>query len=156
MTSSITGFAELADDLEDAAEALEDADTEAAMNRGVETASEQVVEDAQRNAPVDTGELRERIDLLPQIRALERTVVAAADHSAYVEYGTSPHIIRPDEAQALRFQAGGETVFATRVEHPGTAPQPFLRPALNDNRSTLKREIQDELRAELRRSFARH
>lgn len=155
MASSFTGFAELADEFEDAADALENADTEAAIDRGVESTSEEARDDAEVNAPRDTGELAESITLLAKIRALERTIVVLADHGPHVEYGTSAHIIRPQEAQALRFRSStGETVFAAHVEHPGTTPQPYLRPALNANQRTLEREIKRELRETLRAAFA--
>ena len=48
----------------------------------------------------------------------------------YVHQGTRPHEIVPVRAQALRFRAGGihgRWVFARRVWHPGTKPNPFVR-----------------------------
>ncbi|WP_234467785.1 hypothetical protein [Streptomyces sp. MBT62] len=44
--------------------------------------------------------------------------------------GTRPHIIRPRRARALRFEVGGEVVFAGKVRHPGTRPNDFLARAL--------------------------
>lgn len=49
------------------------------------------------------------------------------DYSAAVEFGTQPHPISGDP---LAFTVDGETVFAQTVDHPGTDPQPYLRPAL--------------------------
>ncbi|MGJ3558827.1 hypothetical protein ACR6C2_07560 [Streptomyces sp. INA 01156] len=46
--------------------------------------------------------------------------VITCDHPAtrYVLDGTRPHIIRPRRAKALRFEAGGEVVFAAYARHP--------------------------------------
>lgn len=44
--------------------------------------------------------------------------------------GTTAHDIIATNAQALRFEIGGEVIFAQRVHHPGTAGVPFLRDAL--------------------------
>lgn len=44
----------------------------------------------------------------------------------YHHDGTKPHIIRPRRKRALKFQAGGRTVFAKKVNHPGTRANPFL------------------------------
>ncbi|WP_329368700.1 hypothetical protein OG896_24480 [Streptomyces sp. NBC_00669] len=52
--------------------------------------------------------------------------------SVYVIYGTRPHIIRPRRARALRFTAGGRTVYATVVHHPGTQANDFLGRALHE------------------------
>lgn len=50
----------------------------------------------------------------------------------FLEYGTSPHIIEPDTAEALRwFNDEGEPVFAKRVQHPGTEPYAHMRTALD-------------------------
>lgn len=48
----------------------------------------------------------------------------------YHMYGTGPHVIRPRRARALRFEMNGQIVFAQKVNHPGTAPVPFLQEAL--------------------------
>lgn len=46
--------------------------------------------------------------------------------SLWLEEGTPPHEIpRPGESlsgQAMRFEIGGEVIFAKRVQHPGTKP----------------------------------
>lgn len=53
------------------------------------------------------------------------------DYAAAVEYGTDPHPITPDDADALRFEINGTVVYTKHVEHPGTEAQPYLRPALD-------------------------
>jgi hypothetical protein len=40
--------------------------------------------------------------------------------------GSKPHIIRPRRRRYLKFQAGGRTVFARKVNHPGNRANPFL------------------------------
>lgn len=85
-------------------------------------------------APVDTGRLRS------SIRSSQGTVggnpsariESNVDYAAMVHDGTRPHVIRPRRKRALRFQVGGRIVFATRVNHPGTRPRPFLTRALFD------------------------
>ncbi len=54
------------------------------------------------------------------------------DHALFVELGTSPHEIRPRDPNGVLAFPGrdGKTVFARVVHHPGTRPQPYLRPAL--------------------------
>ncbi|MEU1852941.1 hypothetical protein ABZ499_27660 [Streptomyces sp. NPDC019990] len=62
--------------------------------------------------------------------------VITCDHPAtrFVLDGTRPHIIRPRRRKALRFDAGGETVFAAYARHPGTRPNNFLARALRIGR----------------------
>lgn len=79
--------------------------------------------------PVDTGRLRANnqgeVDA-PGDFACEGRMVNPVEYALPVHQGTPPHVIRPRNAQALRFEAGGEVVFATVVNHPGTAARPFL------------------------------
>lgn len=49
---------------------------------------------------------------------------------AILEYGSHAHVIEPILAESLMWLAGGIPVFAVRVEHPGTAPQPHFMPAI--------------------------
>jgi hypothetical protein len=62
--------------------------------------------------------------------------VITCDHPAtrFVLDGTRPHIIRPRRAKALRFDAGGQVVFAAYARHPGTRPNNFLARALRIGR----------------------
>lgn len=50
----------------------------------------------------------------------------------HVEWDTSPHLIRPRRAAALRFYTPlGELVFASVVRHPGTTGQHMMARALD-------------------------
>lgn len=79
--------------------------------------------------PVDTGRLRAatagEVDAPGRFRSEGRMINRTA-YALDVHDGTGPHVIEPRRASVLRFEAGGETVFATRVNHPGTAARPFL------------------------------
>ncbi len=72
-------------------------------------------------------------------------VMAGAIYAPHVEYGTKAHDIVPRRARALRFapgaagrrlsgspRRGADVVFARHVRHPGTQPQPFMRPAAEE------------------------
>lgn len=50
------------------------------------------------------------------------------DHLAgwFIEAGTRAHVIEG----RLAFQVAGQTVFARRVNHPGTAPKPYAKPGM--------------------------
>lgn len=93
-----------------------------------------IVANAQQRCPVKTGTLRRSIGMDLAVAGNQMTlgVFAKARHASFVEQGTRPHAIRPKRARVLRFQAGGRTVFAAHVDHPGTRPRPFLRPAIED------------------------
>lgn len=66
----------------------------------------------------------------------------------WVREGTKPHIIRAKNAKALRFEIGGQVIFATEVKHPGTKPNPYhkrvfarLRPRIQAIVSRMGRKV---------------
>lgn len=79
--------------------------------------------------PVRTGRLRAgntgEVDAPTAFRCEGRMVNATA-YALDVHQGTPPHRIEPKTASVLRFEVAGEVVFAAHVDHPGTAPRPFL------------------------------
>ena len=93
----------------------------------------QTATQAKVTVPVRTGNLgrshREGRVTHSAARDTHGSVHNDADYALYVHEGTRPHVIRPRFRQALRFQVGGSTVFARRVNHPGTRGRPWLRNA---------------------------
>ena len=84
------------------------------------------------NCPVDKGRLKNSINLNPSIPGYANYILSdAVEYGAAVEFGTAPHIIRPNAMKALKFKSGGKNVFAKKINHPGTRAQPFFRPALD-------------------------
>jgi len=91
-----------------------------------------LLELATRNAPVDKGLLRNSMFMKPQTRGYSFYEVGdGVNYGVDVEYGTSPHVIKPLNKKALKFKSGGKTIFAKQINHPGTSAQPFMRPALD-------------------------
>lgn len=69
-------------------------------------------------------------------RGLAGVVTSGHPASLYVLLGTRPHIIRPRKKKGvLRFEVGGEVVFAKVVRHPGYKGDNFLARALDRARS---------------------
>lgn len=117
-----------------AAEVERNAEINAILQRRMREIIRLVAADARVNAPVDTGRLAQAIKEDPIVSNGPFRVIGGvtshAPYSAFVHMGTKPHVIRPRNASALKFNAGGETVFAASVNHPGTKPRPFLTNAL--------------------------
>jgi hypothetical protein len=65
------------------------------------------------------------------------TIGSPLDLARWIAEGTRPHAIEAKAATVLRFIADGKTVYAKRVEHPGTRPHPFLDQALDDRREAI-------------------
>jgi hypothetical protein len=63
---------------------------------------------------------------------------ASKGYASHVEGGTDPHVIEPKRGKALKFTIGGRTVFATRVNHPGTRPHPFMAQAYHKAERVLR------------------
>lgn len=121
------------------------------------------VKATQDEAPKRDWKLHDSIESRPTPKGF--SVIATAPHTPFVVLGTKPHEIRPVHAKALRFfpsatglieHTGGgplrmlqatalQPVFAKRVMHPGTKPNPFFKRAKDKVKDTLEQLAKDIL-----------
>ena len=71
------------------------------------------------------------------------------DVPIFMEFGTEPHTIVPKNAKALRFEVGGEVVFAMKVNHPGTKPYFFVSKTAEKLRPVYLNNMAEALSASL-------
>jgi len=90
-----------------------------------------IVREAKKRCPVDTGRLRSSINTKLDESGYGIKVGSNVDYAPDVEFGTSPHIIKPKEAEALHWEDEDGDHFAQEVRHPGTPATPFLRPSID-------------------------
>jgi HK97 gp10 family phage protein len=112
------------------------------IKRAIEKTAQRIERDAKRNALVDTDRLRSSITHKKVNDYLWR-VGTNVGYAPHVEFGTSPHTIKPRSKQALAFVSDGQKVVVKKVKHPGTKAQPFLLPAAEKNRARLIAEIKE-------------
>jgi hypothetical protein len=103
-----------------------DAHLDAALHRVMEHLGQDIASDAQGLARVNTGRLKSSI--VAEVEGLTLRVSTDVDYWKYVEYGTGPHVIRPNGKKALFWEGAAHPV--AKVNHPGSPAIPFLRPAL--------------------------
>ena len=86
----------------------------------------------QEEAPKKTGEFSRNIRYRTFVRSdsVGFTVSMPQPLGKWITDGTRPHVIRPrGQGYPLRFTVNGRTVYAYRVNHPGTKPNPFTERA---------------------------
>lgn len=90
----------------------------------VSAASEVVLQETRAAAPVDTGRLRDSIELGPVVMAGDKvsvTIGSPLDYALFTDVGTRPHEITGNPLLAFEWPAAGPGVFFFHsVQHPGT------------------------------------
>ena len=89
-------------------------------------------ENITKNKTIDTGTMRRSIDvrsLRGELAVLIGSPITDPPYPTFIEFGTAPHVIK---------NAWGRGI---TVNHPGTQPKPFLRPALDENVNKAEKEI---------------
>jgi hypothetical protein len=105
------------------------AEIDAAIARILEKVASAIEADAKAGCPVDTGHLAGSIT--HSVSGRTARIGTDVDYALSVEFGSKPHVIRPNGHPFLKFPGrDGKDVFAREVHHPGTPEQPWLRPAL--------------------------
>lgn len=110
-----------------------------------------VENEAKRLCPVRSGHLRRSIHAEVVSRSLARVAVIVGtnvEYALHVEYGTRPHEIRAKNGRALHWAGALHPV--ARVHHPGSAPRPFLRPAMDAHQHDAAAAVGGALAAALR------
>lgn len=147
--TSIKGLAEL----QRALDTLP-AKIEANIMRGaVRAAAKVVAEEAKLQAPVLSGALRDSIRVGSQLkhgRVTGRVIAggrgkkgkASAFYAHIVERGSAAHIIQAEPGHML-------AVGVSKVNHPGAAARPFLRPALDGKTGPAVEAMREYIRKRL-------
>ena len=92
---------------------------------------------AKQKAPKDTGELRRSIT--SEVRGTEGVVFTPLEYAPYIEYGTGLFAENGGRMDAWSYQDEEGEWHTTS----GMKPQPFLRPALNENREEIIRILKE-------------
>lgn len=124
---------------------LEDLSEVKAMEKQLKKACALVEKSAKKNAPKGTGELRRSITSKIEVEGddLVGVVYTPLEYAPYVEYGTG-----------LFAEEGGRTDVPWRYQDEkgewhttsGQAPQPYMRPALNENREQILEILKEGLK----------
>lgn len=126
--SHVKGLAELQKFMDQLPAKLERNVMRGALRAGMKP----VLEKAQENAPVESGQLRDGLKLGTRHKGgtVMSYVKASGPHgyvARWMEFGVRPHNIAAQKDGWLSFL----NVFAKEVQHPGAKPHPFMRPALD-------------------------
>lgn len=150
---AVTGGAELDRLLQTLPGKVQKNITRAALRAGAAV----LLPEVKQRIPVASGNLRDTARITTRAKGGEASASVKvggkfkgkdAWYAHLVEFGTRPHIIRPQERGGLlRF---GE-VIAREVRHPGTAARPFMRPAVDANFNRVIDAVTAKVRERLTR-----
>jgi HK97 gp10 family phage protein len=107
----------------------------------LEEAGTVVKTEAKRLVPVDIGNLKGSIN--HRREGYQAIVGSNAEYAEDVEYGTGPHYI----GAPVNIRGVGWRYIKN---HPGTKEQPYMRPAIDENRKKLIRRFAELLRSSIR------
>lgn len=109
-----------------------------AVRASVQASCDLIKTSAQGYAPVRTGALRDSImtELIESQYSIRGRVGPHVDYADYVEYGTGQR---------------GDPSVAHRPDWPGMAAQPYMRPALDENKGSVRDLFSSLIAASLER-----
>lgn len=115
------------------------------VQKGVGKAAALVERDAKQKAPKDTGALRRSIKSKVELtgNSIEGIVYSPLEYAPYQEYGTGLFAENGNGRKtgwAYEDEKTGEIIW-TRGQHP----QPYMRPALNENKDKIIQLIKEGL-----------
>ena len=120
------------------------------MRSAMRAGANVILKEARANVPEKTGLLRAGLKVSTRSRrgVVTATIRAGGKHAyigKFVEYGTAAHFIKPKKAKSL-FIAG---IMRNGVDHPGAAPKPFMRPALDSQAGAALEAVGEAIKKRL-------
>ena len=105
------------------------------INDGMKKCCALVERSAKEKVPVQTGELRRSITSKVENNGLEvtGTIYTPLEYAPYIEYGTGLFAEKGGRPMPWCYQDDKGEWHTTS----GQPPQPYMRPALNENRTTI-------------------
>lgn len=128
--------------MDDVLDRIEDLADAVALQRALGRACALVERDAKRNAPKGNGELRRSITSKVENRGdeLVGVVYTPLEYAPYVEYGTGLFAEEGGRKDVPWCYQDDEGEWHTTS---GMRPQPYMRPALNQNREQIIRILKE-------------
>lgn len=128
------------DGLEEVVGRIEKIVDEAEVNKALAKCCALVERSAKMNAPKGIGELRRSIT--SKVENLEGIVYTPLEYAPYVEYGTGLYAEEGGRQDVpWRYKDDEGEWHTTSGQHP----QPYMRPALDDNREQIIRLLREAL-----------
>ena len=117
-----------------------------AMFQALESAALIVEASAKALAPVDSGELRDKIDhnVKNTTNGPTATIGSPLDYAIYVEYGTGE---RSENGAGRKGGWSYQTPDGEWHHTNGMSPQPFLRPAFKRNKDKIREIVGKEFKS---------
>lgn len=119
--------------------------THQAVKKGVGQATKLVQGDAKMLAPVDSGDLHQSIqgEVHEDGDEVVGKVSSNLEYASYVEFGTG------QRGEASNYE--GDVDLSYRQDWAGMDAQPYMYPALNQNRKEIPKIVANEVKKEIRR-----
>lgn len=135
MSIEIKGIEQLSKKLENMAK-------QSTIEKSIEDACLTVERAAKEKAPVKSGELRRSITskVEKSSNGYEGTIYTPLEYAPYVEYGTGLFAEKGGRKDVPWVYQGDDGEWHGTK---GQKPQPFMRPALNENKDKIIREIKE-------------
>lgn len=104
-----------------------------------------------REGPNHNGQLRDSIDHKVTVGASTAMVeiYSRVSYVGYVIRGTQPHPIQPVNATRLHWITGGNHIYRSQVQHPGTKANPFAEDAIRALAVTTNRRLAEAVKTSL-------
>jgi hypothetical protein len=116
-----------------------------AASRFLRMVGEESVILLEMNSPKRTGEFSKSWSIISQGADYIDVGTSDPELYGYITQGTSPHIIRPRNKSVLRFEIGGQEIFTTLVQHPGTKPNTLLLEVGNQINKIILERLEQSL-----------
>lgn len=116
------------------------------VERTIQQSTKAIGAGARQRVPVRSGKLKKKISTRFENKGATGIVAAKTPYAHLVEFGAKAATIKPATKKAMMIDANGIRRFATQVSIPVRAEHPFMRPAFENEKPTLVRNLAEAVK----------
>ncbi|MEG0798700.1 MAG: HK97 gp10 family phage protein [Acidaminococcaceae bacterium] len=116
------------------------------VEEAISDSTKSIGQGAKNRVPVARGTLKKSIRTKFNKKTCTGEVYAKAQHAHLIEFGVKASIAKPTDKKVMAIDVQGQRFFRRKANIPARSARPFMRPAFEDEKPNLIRNVEKAVR----------
>ena len=113
------------------------------IEKVISNSTKNIAQGVRRRVPVRSGKTKKAVRTRFDTKKVQGTVAIKKPHAHLIEFGAKATVEKPDRKKAMAIDQFGIRRYAKKVNIPARAAHPSMRPAYEDEKPMLLKELRE-------------